>query len=164
MPIKSITVGGGARGAAGPSADDLSGGTALIPPSAPVPAIRVPGSPGYTQPEPQSIYSRTRWADRTTYVVSSALAATNVQVNFPVYSIVVDNQSSQWLRFRGSHQRFIPPWVWGMVLRTGGEDNFQVTVEAPAGITQAAIGTSVYYTISATEEKLPPTGFGFQAA
>lgn len=151
MPIKDRS--------GGPIADDVTYGVGVLNPSAPVPGLRPPGDPGYRQPaDADSIFSRSRWRDWTAYVVSSALVnLPNEQTTFfPIYSLTVDNQTSQWFKFKGSHSRFIPPWMYGVVLRTGGEQKFELQLEAPPGVTQAAV-SGHYITVSATEEKMPPS-------
>lgn len=160
MPIKDP-----ARRNPGPSPDDVTRGSVIIAPSEPIPGYRVPGDFGYRQPEPQSIYTRTHWIDHIEYNKANTIANYILEpAGFPIYTVLIDNQTSQWLKIHGTRERFVPPWFYGIVMPANGNSKLEVDVAAPLGVTQTAISaTDLYYAVSVTEEKLSPNpGIPFQ--
>lgn len=154
MPIKDP-----ARRFAGPDPADVTGGSAIIAPSEPIPGYRVPGDQGYRQPEAQSIYTRAHWIDHIEYNKGNTLSGLVWgSTGFPIYTILIDNQTGQWLQVHGARMRFIPPWFFGIVMAANGNSKLEVDVAAPLGVIQASITSAdLYYTVSVTEEKIPPS-------
>lgn len=74
------------------------------------------------------------------------------QTQFPVRSIVVDNYSSQFV-YVAEAGRFVPPYTFGAVLPANGQEQVNVTWQAPGAWAEpAAKGQGVWVVAVGTDQ------------